>query len=56
MPEGLNNPKSLSEFLSDKNAALDMGKAKDMEAEIKTSHNITNRTQTEHKPKAQKVL
>ena len=58
LPEGLNNPKSLSEFLSDKNAALDMGKAymKDMEAEIKTSHNITNRTQTEHKPEAQKVL
>ena len=58
LPEGLNNPKSLSEFLSDKNAALDMGKAymKDMEAEIKTSHNITDRTQTEHKPEAQKVL
>ena len=58
LPEGLNNPKSLSRFLSDKNASLDMGKAymKDMEAEIKTSHNITNRTQTEHKPEVKKIL
>lgn len=58
LPESLNDPKGLSAFLADKNAALDMGKTymKDMQAEIKASHSNTARSSAAPRHEAGRIL